>query len=80
MSLNNFLAWLNIWSRTILSAPTPPGDPPRASEAGFLTGERRATLAFRPRRAVVAVAAYLAGVRPDDDPDVVAAVDEGNWC
>ena len=80
MALNNFLAWLNIWSRTILSAPTPPGDPPRASEADFLAGERLATLAFRPRRAVVAVAAYLAGVRPDDDPDVVAAVDEGNWC
>ena len=77
MSLNNFLAWLNIWSRTILSAPTPPGEAPRASEVGFLTGERLATLAFRPRRAV---AAYLAGVRPDDDPDVVAAVDEGNWC
>ena len=35
------------------------------------------TLAFRPRLAVV-VAVYLVGVCPDDDPDAVAAVDEGN--
>ena len=44
-----------------------------------MTGERRATLAFRPRLTVaVVVAVYLVGVRPDDDPDVEAAVDEGN--
>ena len=79
-SISIWLTWLNIWSRTIFSAPPPPptpGEPQSTSEADFLTGERRATLAFRPRLVVVAV--NLEGVHPNDDPDVVAAVDEGNF-